>query len=127
MPVLSSRSIAGRFSTARARSASSKTMLVDLPPSSKVTFFTVRAASSATRVPARVEPVKLTMSTSAWLAITSPTTGPRARDQVEDAAGSTGSMDALGNHQGTEWRHLAGHEDDGAPHDERRADLTTTW
>ena len=34
-------------------------MLADLPPSSSATRFTVSAASSDTRLPARVEPVKL--------------------------------------------------------------------
>ena len=50
--------------TAAARSASSRITAADLPPSSRATRFTVCDASSATRLPARVEPVKDTMSTS---------------------------------------------------------------
>jgi hypothetical protein len=48
----------------------------DLPPSSSATRLTVAEASSETRVPARVEPVKETMSTSLCVTIASPTTGP---------------------------------------------------
>jgi hypothetical protein len=50
--------------------------LADLPPSSRATRLTVPAAISLTRRPARVEPVKDTMSTSGWAAMASPTTGP---------------------------------------------------
>ena len=50
--------------TALARSASSSTMLADLPPSSCATRFTVGAAACATSTPARVEPVNDIMSTS---------------------------------------------------------------
>ncbi|MCY1186531.1 hypothetical protein D9M73_274120 [compost metagenome] len=62
--------------TADGRSASSRITEADLPPSSSATRLTVCAASSDTRLPARVEPVNDTMSTSGWLASTSPTTGP---------------------------------------------------
>jgi hypothetical protein len=51
-------------------------MLADLPPSSSATRLTVLAATSETRLPARVEPVKEIMSTSGWATIASPTTGP---------------------------------------------------
>ncbi len=47
-----------------AGSASSRTMLADLPPSSSSTRLTVSAADLDTSLPARPEPVKLTMSTS---------------------------------------------------------------
>ena len=62
--------------TAAATSASSRITEADLPPSSSATRLTVCAASSATRLPARVEPVNETMSTSGSEASTSPTTGP---------------------------------------------------
>ncbi len=62
--------------TAAARSASSRISEADLPPSSSATRLTVCEASSATRLPARVDPVNDTISTSGWLASTSPTTGP---------------------------------------------------
>ena len=65
--------------------------MADLPPSSSVTRFTVAAASSDTRFPARVEPVKLTMSTSGWAAIASPTTGPTPDTRLNTPAGRPAS------------------------------------
>ncbi len=53
---------AARGSTV-ARSASSSTMWVDLPPSSITVFFTVGAAAASILRPTAVEPVKVTMST----------------------------------------------------------------
>ena len=51
-------------------------MFALLPPSSSAIFFTVSAPTCITRRPARVEPVKDTMSMSGLAAIASPTTGP---------------------------------------------------
>ena len=48
------------------RSPSVSTMLADLPPSSRQTRLTVRAAASPTLIPAAVEPVNEIMSTSGW-------------------------------------------------------------
>jgi hypothetical protein len=62
--------------TALSKSASASTMLGDLPPSSCATRLTVSAAVLATMMPARVEPVKETMSTSGCPAMTCPTSGP---------------------------------------------------
>jgi len=62
--------------TAAARSASSRAIEALLPPSSSATRFTVSAASSDTRFPARVDPVNDTMSTPGCFASASPTTGP---------------------------------------------------
>ena len=61
---------------AAARSASSSRTNGDLPPSSSVTRLTVFAAASATRMPAAVEPVMLTMSTPGCPAISSPISRP---------------------------------------------------
>ena len=66
-------------------------MLADLPPNSSATRLTESAANSATRLPARVEPVKLTMSTSGWLANTSPTTGPKPFTRLNTPAGRPAS------------------------------------
>src|ERR1700722_13800534 len=62
--------------TARSKSASSSSMLGDLPPSSWCTRLTVVAASLATSVPARVDPVNDTMSTSGCDASAAPTSMP---------------------------------------------------
>ena len=59
-----------------AKSSSSSTMFGLLPPSSCVTRFTVGAAFFATSTPARVDPVKDTMSISGWLDNATPTPGP---------------------------------------------------
>ena len=57
-------------------SASSRMMFALFPPSSKVTLFTLGAANSDTLTPAFVDPVKLTISTSGWLASVSPISLP---------------------------------------------------
>src|SRR3546814_6449615 len=54
--------------TARSRSASSKTILGDFPPSSSETRANRSAALSATCLPTVVDPVKATLSTSGWAA-----------------------------------------------------------
>ena len=73
--------------TALARSASSSTTKALLPPSSSDTFLTVSAATAMTRLPAAVEPVNETMSTSGWAAIASPTTGPSPVTRLKTPGG----------------------------------------
>ena len=73
--------------TAAAKSASSKITLADLPPNSKATRLILCDANSPTRFPARVDPVKLTISTSGWLAKTSPTSGPVPFTKLKTPAG----------------------------------------
>ena len=51
---------------AASKSASAKTMLGLLPPSSRPTFFTLSAALRMMCLPTSTEPVKATMSTSGW-------------------------------------------------------------
>ena len=74
--------------TARAKSASSRMMLGLLPPSSWWTRLTVGAAFLATSMPARVEPVNETMSTSGWLDIAAPTVGPSPLTRLKTPAGT---------------------------------------
>ena len=74
--------------TAASSSASSRTMFGDLPPSSCATRLTVGAAFLATSIPARVEPVKLTMSTSGWLLSAAPTVGPSPLTRLKTPAGT---------------------------------------
>ena len=62
-------------------------MLALLPPSSRVTRLTLGAASSLTRTPAPVEPVKLTMSTLGWLDKTSPISRPWPETRLNTPAG----------------------------------------
>ncbi len=63
-------------------------MFGDLPPSSCATRLTVGAAFLATSIPARVEPVKLTMSTSGWLDSAAPTVGPSPLTRLNTPAGT---------------------------------------
>jgi hypothetical protein len=74
--------------TAAARSTSSSRMFADLPPSSCATRFTVGAAAWATWTPARVEPVKETMSTSGCAAMAAPTVGPSPFARLKTPAGT---------------------------------------
>ena len=60
----------------------------DLPPSSCDTRLTVVAASRATAIPARVDPVKETMSTSGCAAIAAPTVGPSPLTRLNTPGGT---------------------------------------
>ena len=62
--------------TASSRMQSSNTTLGDLPPSSSDTFLKVLAASSLTRAPVAVPPVKATLATLGCVTSGSPTTAP---------------------------------------------------
>ena len=81
--------------------ASSRTTNADLPPSSRHTFLMPSPASDATRRPACSDPVKLTMSTSGWPTIASPTTRPSPDTMLSTPAGrpiscaASASMKAL--------------------------------
>src|SRR5947209_3843273 len=66
-------------------------MFADFPPSSWVTRFTVGAASFATSIPARVEPVKETIATSGCEAIAAPTVGPCPLITLNTPAGTPAS------------------------------------
>ena len=77
--------------TTASMSASSRTMLADLPPSSWVTRFTVGAALIATWMPARVEPVNDIMSTSGCVAMAVPTVGPSPSTRLKTPAGTPAS------------------------------------
>ncbi len=59
-------------STALSRSASSKTMNGDLPPSSSDSFLPLPAVASRMMRPTSVEPVKAILSTSGWLTSAAP-------------------------------------------------------
>ena len=77
--------------TASAILALGRMMLGDLPPSSCATRFTVGAAAAAIAVPARVEPVKLTISTSGCSDIRAPTSGPAPWTRLNTPAGTPAS------------------------------------
>ena len=72
-------------------SASAKTMLELLPPSSRVTAFTCSAQPAITRLPTSVDPVKTTLRTSSWVTKRSPTTEPLPGSTVSTCSGSPAS------------------------------------
>ena len=78
--------------TACSRSASSRITFGDFPPSSSATGFGACAASSDTRLPARVEPVNDTMSVPRCETSASPTTGPVPVTTLRTPAGSPTSF-----------------------------------
>ncbi len=77
--------------TERSRSASSRMMLADLPPSSWATRLTVSAAFLATWTPARVEPVNDTMSMPGCDEMAAPTVGPSPFTRLKTPAGTPAS------------------------------------
>ena len=74
--------------TAVFMSASSRMMFGLLPPSSWGTRLTVGAAFFATSMPARVEPVKDTMSTPGCELIAAPTPGPSPLTMLNTPGGT---------------------------------------
>src|SRR6476661_8711741 len=77
--------------TALARSAPSRMMFGDLPPSSWLTRFTVGAARLATSTPARVEPVNEIMSMPGCSLMAAPTSGPRPLIRLNTPFGTPAS------------------------------------
>ncbi|MNR55148.1 hypothetical protein D3C85_1754690 [compost metagenome] len=59
------------------KSASSRMMLGDFPPSSRVTLFIVLTASFAIIFPTLVDPVKDILAISGFLLISAPTISPK--------------------------------------------------
>src|SRR5580700_10298907 len=73
--------------TTASRSASSRMMLADLPPSSWAMRLTVGAATLATSMPARVDPVNDSMSMSGWADMQAPTLMPSPLTRLKTPAG----------------------------------------
>ncbi len=86
-----SKTAYGALAAAAAMSASAKTMLALLPPSSRVTRFTCSAQPAMIRLPTSVEPVKQTLRTSGWVTKRSPTTEPLPGMIVSTRSGSPAS------------------------------------
>src|SRR5271155_5237735 len=77
--------------TAASRSASSKIMLADFPPSSCVTRLTVGAAAVATAMRPRVEAVKENLAISGCDEIANPTVGPSPFTMLKTPCGTPAS------------------------------------
>ncbi len=74
---------------AASRSASGKTMLGDLPPSSNVSGFSASAEALVMARPVSVEPVRLTLPTPRWRTRASPTSSPRPLTMLSTPGGKT--------------------------------------
>src|SRR6202047_2737663 len=77
--------------TALVRSAPSRMMFGDLPPSSWLTRLTVGAARLATSIPARVEPAHEIMSMFGCSLMAAPTSGPRPLTRLNTPFGTPAS------------------------------------
>ena len=86
-----SRKLIGAEAAAVSRSASAKTMLADLPPSSRVTRLSWSAALRMIPWPTAVDPVKQTLRTSGWVTKRSPTTDPLPGSTVSTPSGMPAS------------------------------------
>ena len=98
-------------------------MFGDLPPSSWATRLTVSAAAFATCAPARVEPVKDTMSMPGCAAIAAPTVGPSPLTRLKTPAGHAGLVQDLGEEDAVQRRDLGRLQHHRAAGGERRRDL----
>ncbi len=87
----------GAAAAARSRSASAKTMLADLPPSSSVTRLIVCAAAAAIPRPTSVEPVKATLATSGCSTRRCPHTRPGPTTTLTTPSGIPDSTAILSN------------------------------
>ena len=76
---------------ADSKSASSRIIFADFPPSSCETLLTVSAAPLATLIPALVDPVKDIMSIPGCEDIASPTVGPSPLTRLKTPAGTPAS------------------------------------
>src|SRR2546429_96275 len=77
--------------TAASESASLKTMLGDLPPSSSDTRLSVDAVSRWISFPTSVEPVKAILSTMGWRTSAPPAVGPKPGTMLTTPAGTPAS------------------------------------
>ena len=72
-------------------SASAKITFAPLPPSSSATFLRLSAAALEIAIPARVEPVKLIISTSGWVDSWVPTPTPSPFTMLKTPGGRPAS------------------------------------
>ena len=109
-------------STAESRSASSKTMNGDLPPSSSVSALPEPAVASRIFRPTSVEPVKAILSTPSWRTISSPV-APSPVTMLTTPAGTPAIWQISAKRMRGERRVLGRLEDDGVAERDRRGDL----
>jgi hypothetical protein len=113
--------------TAFARSASGRTTLADLPPSSSATRFTVSAAARDTSRPAAVDPVNDTMSTPGCAASAAPTTGPVPTTTLNTPGGRPASSNASASSSAADGATSLGLRTTVQPASSAGATFATTW
>ncbi len=106
-PALSNTAI-GAEAAARSRSASAKTMLALLPPSSRVRRFTWAAQPAMIRWPTSVEPVKTTLPTSGWSTGRWPATAPSPGTTWNTSSGSPATSARAARRRAVRGVRLAG-------------------
>src|SRR5256885_1655766 len=109
-------------STARSRSASSRTMIAFLPPSSRWTCLRLSAALLRTATPVSREPVSVITGTSGWRTSRSPTSPPPPHD-VDDPGRDARLGEQLDEALAQQRRVGRRLEDHRVPADERGRDL----
>ena len=95
-------------STADSKSASAKKMLGDLPPSSRLIFFSVSAAVRMICLPTSTLPVKAILSTSSWATSGAPAVSPKPGHDVDHALGQAALLEVAGQLEERERRLLRG-------------------
>ena len=118
-----SKTAYGAAAAARSRSASAKTRLADLPPSSSVTRLIVVAAPCMTPRPTSVEPVKPIFATSGCSTSRCPTTRPGPTTTLTTPSGIPASRIRSARRSAESGVSSAGFEDDRVPAGERGAEL----
>src|SRR5580658_3274479 len=113
--------------TARSKSASSSSTFGDLPPNSWCTRLTDAAALRATSVPARVEPVKDTMSTSRCEESGAPTWVPSPLIRLNTPAGTPASCMTLAQRMALSGEYSDGFKTMVQPAASAGTTLAATW
>ncbi len=114
--------LGSRPGIAVARSASSRMIAADFPPSSRVRRLSCAPHSAAIRFPAAVEPVKLILSTSRCVTRCSPTLAARRHD-VDHTRRQPDLFEHVGEQVRVEWRLGRGLQHDGGTGRQRGSHL----
>ena len=107
-------------STARSRSASSRTMIAFLPPSSTWRCLSRSAAAFATVMPVSREPVNVMTGTSGWRTSAAPASSPKPWTMLTTPSGMPASSSRSTKRLRERGRVLRRLDHDGVPADERR-------
>ena len=108
--------------TAASRSASSRTIVGDLPPSSRLTGTMRRAAAAITAAPVATEPVNVTWPTSGWSTTAAPVGSPRPTTMLHAPGRQPRLGEQRGGGEARQRRDLGRLDQDGVSGGERRRD-----